>query len=301
MKEFRVPTHEELYGENRLEIFRKMSTKAALTDFAIEIGAYITESYIKNDFARENRAGYYFTNTLDEDDDVYIAGNEEDDEYVEPTTIRNTGIRIILPYGNLFEISMDELQMNEYGVPFIEYGRHIQSAVGRYEQKRLEYMYKNKTLNKTGNIYTIDSTSISNEDESFTPEVLEEYELDGKRYVRVKANPNNVGEYFELSNGQKYRDGDYIWNKVEPVKWLVDKKDRVIITEKLLLSGIQYDYLEEYIDKYFTKELLQDYDKKIENMSNDELLKELEDLKSILLSATSRIDEISEHLKTKRL
>ena len=301
MKDFRVPTHEELYGDNKLEIFRKMSTKAALTDFAIETGAFITESYIKNDFARENRAGYYFTNTLDEYDDVYIAGNEEDDEYVEPTTIRNTGVRIILPYGNLFEISMDELQMNEYGVPFIEYGRHIQSAADRFEQKRLEYMYENKSLNKTGNIYTIDSVSISNEDESFTPELLEEYELDGKRYVRVKANPNFVGDYFELSNGQKYRDGDYIWNEVEPVKWLVDKKNRLIITEKLLISGIQYDYLEEYIDKYFAKELLQDYDKKIENMSNDELLKELEELKAILVSATSRIDEISTHLKTKRL
>ena len=43
MKDFRVPTHEELYGDNKLEIFRKMSTKAALTDFAIETGAYITE------------------------------------------------------------------------------------------------------------------------------------------------------------------------------------------------------------------------------------------------------------------
>ena len=301
MKDFRIPTHEELYGENRLEIFRKMNTKSALTDFAIETGAYISEYYVKNDFARENRTGYYFTNKIDEYNDVYIAGNDDDDEYVEPTTIRNTGIRLVLPYDNLFEISMDELKMNEYGVPFIEYGNYVQSSASRYEQKILEYLYKNNLLNETGNIYTVDSVLINDEDKTFSPKIIHEYEYAGNTYVRIKANPNVTHEYFELSNGERYLDGEYIWNKVEPVRWLVDKKNKVIITEKLLLSGIQFNYLEEYINKYFSKELLQNEHKKISSMSNDELLKELECLKEILVNATFRINEISENIKKKRL
>ena len=268
MNDFKILSYSDIYGSDKLEIFKKMTTKAALTDFAIETGAYITEDYIKNDFERENRAGYYYTDNLDSDGDVYIAGNEDSD-YVEPITTRNTCGRITLPYDNLFQISMDELQMNEYGIPYLEYGMYPQKAAFKHDQKILEYMYKNDSLNKTGKVYTIDSVLINDENSDFKPNKLYEYEYEGKKYIRIKANPNVIDEYFELSNGERYIDGDYIWNEIQPVKWLVDKKNKVIVSEKLLFSGIQYRFLNQYINNYFSNELLQN---DISNINNQDLI-----------------------------
>ena len=43
-----------------------------------------------------------------------------------------------------------------------------------------------------------------------------------------------------LSNGVKYRDGDYVWVEVSPVKWLIDNKTGILISKKGLVSGIRF-------------------------------------------------------------
>ena len=45
--------------------------------------------------------------------------------------------------------------------------------------------------------------------------------------------------------------------EIEPVNWLVDKKTGVVISEKLLFSGISFGYSKEFMNEYFLKELTQ--------------------------------------------
>ena len=68
-----------------------------------------------------------------------------------------------------------------------------------------------------------------------------------------------------LSNGVQYRDGDYVWVEVSPVKWLIDDKTGILISKKGLVSGIRFlnkstnykgDFskteMKEYLDRYMS-------------------------------------------------
>ena len=73
------------------------------------------------------------------------------------------------------------------------------------------------------------------------------------RYVRVEANSDFGGNAFTLSNGEQYRDGDNVWVEVSPVKWLVDEREKVMLTDKLIFSGVQFNHTRDYHTKDFDK------------------------------------------------
>lgn len=117
-------------------------------------------------------------------------------------------------------------------------------------QKKLESQLNNGRLKKTGNSYTTDSMTSWDYSDEFEAQRHEEYEYKGKRYIRVGANfyddfaDRDEGELpdkvFTLSNKGKYRDYAYVWVEVEPIKWLVSEKDKMMITEKLVFAGVQF-------------------------------------------------------------
>ena len=135
----------------------------------------------------------------------------------------------------------------------MEYGYYPQKAVSKDMQERLERAFKSRSLSRTGNSYTTDSRKYDEYDEEFLPRQHQEYEYNGKRYVRVEANSNYSGNEFELSNGEKYQDGDYVWIEVSPVKWLVDEKAKIMITEKLIFAGVQFKHTRDYHTRDFDK------------------------------------------------
>ena len=127
-----------------------------------------------------------------------------------------------------------------------------------------------KNIIKTQNSYTVDSRKCEEYDKAFLPQKYEEYEMDGKRYVRVVANSRFDGDNFTLSNGEEYKDGDAVWVEVEPIKWLVDEKAKLMITEKLVFAGVQFNKernyktqnfgktdIKKFMDTYFAKEIVQ--------------------------------------------
>ena len=63
---------------------------------------------------------------------------------------------------------------------------------------------------KTRNSYTTDSRKYNAYNEKFAPKQHEEYEYNGKRYVRVEANSHFCSRAFILSNGENYRNGDNV-------------------------------------------------------------------------------------------
>ena len=83
------------------------------------------------------------------------------------------------------------------------------------------YNYNQSSIRKTGKTYTTDSRKYDAHDEKFSAQIIEEYSSDdGKKYVRVKANSYKANTYYDgkfiLSNGERYKDGDYVWVEVQP-------------------------------------------------------------------------------------
>ena len=170
------------------------------------------------------------------------------------------------------------------GVLEVEYGYYPQKAVSKDMQQRLERVFRSGRLSRTGKNYTTDSRKYTDYDEKISPKQHQEYEYNGKRYVRVEANSCYDGEEFQLSNGEKYRDGDNVWIEVSPVKWLVDEKEKIMLAEKLIFAGVQFKHISDYhtedfdktdikifMDKYLSKDLEQ-------IRSSEEKLKETEEV-----------------------
>ena len=155
------------------------------------------------------------------------------------------------------------------GILEVEYGYYPQKAVSKDMQLKLEQALKSGRLSRTGKGYTTDSKRYDY-DGKFEPKRHEEYQYNGKRYVRVEANSDFGGNEFQLSNGEKYRDGDNVWIEVSPVKWLVDEKAKIMLTEKVIFAGVQFNHKKDYhvidfdktdikifMDRYLSKELEQ--------------------------------------------
>lgn len=139
------------------------------------------------------------------------------------------------------------------GVIEVEYGYYPQKAVSIDLQLRLESLYKNGALQRDGNYYTTDSRKYDDYNTPFLAKNHDEYEYNGKRYVRVIANSCYDGRSFQLSNGELYRDGDAVWVEVEPVKWLADERAKMMITEKLVFAGVQFNRTRDYKTQNFGK------------------------------------------------
>ena len=239
MSDFTFLTEEQYFGDDKLDILEKRGTKAAITDFSILLGAYVSDYHIDNDSSLEGRTGYYWTKSDDGDNVarvVYVDGYGLNN-YVDR---RDGGARPALPFSSISSIPTngESGKRARDGVLEVEYGYYPQKAVSRDMQDRLERAYKSGTISKTRNSYTTDSRKYNAYDEKFLAKQHEEYEYNGKRYVRVEANFDFEWGEIQLSNGESYRDGDNVWVEVQPVKWLVDERAKVMITDKLIFSGV---------------------------------------------------------------
>ena len=254
MSDFTFLTEEQYFGDDKLDILEKRGTKAAITDFSILLGAYVSDYHIDNDSSLEGRTGYYWTKSDDGDNDArVVTANGSRLNYA--VNERNGGARLALLFSSISSIPTngESGKRARDGVLEVEYGYYPQKAVSRDMQDRLERAYKSGTISKTRNSYTTDSRKYNAYDGKFLAKQHEEYEYNGKRYVRVEANSDFEGGEFQLSNGESYRDGDNVWVEVQPVKWLVDERAKVMITDKLIFSGVQFNYTRNYHTRDFDK------------------------------------------------
>ena len=266
MVDFTFLTKEQCFGNDKLDILKKRGIQAAITDFSILLGAFVSNYHIDNDSSLEGRIGWYWTksdNGINDACVVDIFGRN----YCN-VTFRNGGARLALPFSSISSIPTngESGKRARDGILEVEYGYYPQKAVAKDMQERLERAYKNRTISRTKNSYTTDSvtydnfyTSFHNDDTLFQPQVHQEYEYNGKRYVRVEANSNFICGKFQLSNGESYRDGDNVWVEVQPVKWLVDERAKVMITDKVIFSGVQFNRTRDYHTKDFDKTFIKTF------------------------------------------
>ncbi len=234
MDEITLLSYEQICGKNRLDIFNKITSRATITDFALLFGG---ATYIDEIFGY--RIGLYWIKTNKYNSIINIFGSVE----YKPTNHRATGIRPVASYSKIKNDISNEI-INEDGITEVEYGEYPQYTVNKELQYELEKLYENNKLTKTGKRYTTDSRGYYEYSKDFLPQEHIEYEFDDKKYVRVKANPFYGS--FKLSNGEEYKDGDYVWVEVSKVKWIVDEDNDIALSKNILVAGIQFDNKEEY-------------------------------------------------------
>lgn len=247
-------TEEQIFGRNKLDIINKRGTKAAMTDFSILLGGFVSDNYhIDGGNSLQDRTGYYWTKTDDGDNDARVV-IDNGDWYNYDVDYRSVGARTALPYSSISNISSNVVKRRGGdGLLEVEHGRYPQTAVPRQLQEALENLYYRNALVITGNTYTTDSKHYKEYNSGFKAQTHTEYEYNGKRYVRIIANSCFDGDAFKLSNGESYRDGDPVWVEVEPVKWLVDERQNIMLTESLIFAGVQFNRERNYKTSNFDR------------------------------------------------
>ena len=258
-------------NEPQLNVIRKYGTKAAITDLCVLTGSYLcedTDYNIDEDKSLTGRISWFWTKSSFVNSDVRAINEFGNSAYV--FRYRRCGaVRPALQSSVIFSKISPNRVMGYNGTEEVEYGEYPQNAADSRMQNILESEY-NRGMNKTGRSYTFDSVKYDDEDTGFKPVTYEEYEYQGKEYIRIKANSDFGGRKFKLSNGVKYRNGDYVWVEVSPVKWLIDDRTGILISKKGLVSGIRFldkrtNYkgnfnrteMKEYLDRYMLPDLTQ--------------------------------------------
>ena len=306
MSDFTFLTQEQCFGRDKLDILKKRGTKAAITDFSVLLGGWVSGEHIENDSSLEGRTGSYWTRSDDGVNDVrVVVGSGR--RICSDVLYRFGGARPALPFSSIGSIPTngESGKRARDGILEVEYGYYPQKAVSRDMQERLERAYRSGSISKTRNSYTTDSIAYNEYDTSFQPQTHQEYEYNGKRYVRVEANSYYDGGDLTLSNGEQYRDGDNVWVEVQPVKWLVDEKEKVMLTDKLIFSGVQFNHTRDYhtrdfdktdiktfMDRYLSRDLVQSRSMLKQTRTSSNGAKKNENPYNLDFSETSEADVI---------
>lgn len=236
------------------EILSKRSGLATATDFAILLGALVDEvdfdkpisdddklwkRYLHDIKSIENRTVPYWTRKSPSCERSY--NMKETDRFC--------GIRPVTQYSEIKKNCKNE-RITEDGITVVEWGVYPQQAASKEMQETLENLFNEGNLKETGKIYTTDSRIYHEYNKDFKAREHIEYEYSGKKYIRVKADTVFCGLGSTLSNGKKYKDIDYVWVEVQPIVWAIDKEKNIAITEKLIVSGIQYNNYNEEIEEF---------------------------------------------------
>ena len=307
MSNFTFLTEEQYLGSDKLEILEKRGTKAAITDFSILLGAYVSDyKHIENDNSLEGRTGYYWTKSYNGRNDARVVTAAGSGDY-DPVNGRNGGARPALPFSSISSIPTngERGKRARDGILEVEYGYYPQKAVSKDMQERLERAYRSGSISRTRNSYTTDSRKYDAYNKKFLAKQHKEYEYNGKRYVRVEANSYYDGGDFTLSNGEQYRNGDDVWVEVLPVKWLVDEKSRMMITEKLIFAGVQFNKernyhtrdfdrtdIKTFMDRYLSRDLIQSRGIAEQTRTSSKTTKKNENPYNLDFSETSEADII---------
>ncbi len=250
MNKITLLTQNDIFPPNKLNVDQ---FKCTITDFAILLGGYVsTTDFINEQYVNKNRTTWYWlqNNNFAIKPSIIREDGTINERYANK---RDGGIRPVMEINN----TNDFKYINDK--EFI-YGEYPQTVLEEFQSHNLERKFNDGTLIKTGKVYEVDSAS---NDEDYKPEILYEYVYNGEKFVRIHARTNGV----YLSDNRKIKTGEPYWVKVEPIKWLYDKKYNKAITKEVLISGIQfnnsliYKYpfensnIYKYLDNVFIKDI----------------------------------------------
>ncbi len=263
-----LPTEKQVFGNNRLYVIKKFKRKCAVTDFAIALGAYASDCYhVYYDDSLKGRTCPYFLASSNDYGDVLIV-NQSGYERWDDASEKSNGIRPVIPFDDISSFSSD-LVKGSNGDFEIEYGEYPQYVVST--DMGLEKAYKKGLLRTTGKTYTTDARIYYDNSFTFKPVEHEEYEYNGKKYVRIYHRGQRyiiLSNHNALSNGYEYKTGDYVWIEVSPLIWYVDNDAKLLLSKNIVASGIRFcndrtyngnfkeTEMYEFLNTYFKKDII---------------------------------------------
>lgn len=244
MSKLTLLTEEQIYGKNKLNLFKVIEPSAKITDYAIIKGGITTDSNAN----WENRNGYYYLQNKEASGGVKAINAEG--EVIRFHSYRRDGsIRICLHYAEAKKRIL-ETSENKNGILKIKYGYYPGQVVEKEMQEILLNLFRKGKLKKLDHVCTTDYISYDDYNKAFIPEVQTYYEYNKDIYVWTRANSHY--RYFTLSNKERYKNNDFMWVKVEPITWLKHPKDGLMVTENCILSGIRYQKKHKLYDNNFS-------------------------------------------------
>lgn len=242
MEKFSLPSIVQLKGDDRhrgLDIIEMIGINSFPTDF------YFALENISG-FIRENCNGRYSTYLLkDSVNKIYLRTVDEngtfDYVYIHD---ENSGIRPIFNFSKKLGIPTNNGQfkvINDHTIE-VEYGYFPQTLVS-------EDIISNAT--KSGKLYAVKTNA--HEFEYYGRHLLAVYTINNEMFIKYIAK-YDVDPYYN------YLEREEVF-KLEPVKWFVDLKENVMLSEKTLSYGERIASFEQskYNDKHFDKTSMSEY------------------------------------------
>lgn len=260
MLDFTFLNEDQIWGYGALEVMKRYGRKVAPTDLTVILGGWMTgggDRTSEDDLTCASWSASSYGSV-----DVRCVGCWGGKDGI-TTDIRNISARPALPPSEASKIS-PSIAGAIAGIRVAEYGEYPQTVADERTSAKLERLHDSRSLRPTGKNYTFDSVGLTDYDTSFKATSYQEYEMDGKRYIRVPGRP--ADDEIKLSTGEQVEEGKPYWVEVQPIEWLMDKSGWVV-AKKCLFAGIQFDTnkrydgdfsktsMKHYLDTYFAKEM----------------------------------------------
>jgi len=269
MNDFTFLTKEQIEGKKifnipisrPISIIRKRGKQAQITDWAIVSGG---------NYSNEPTGVY---------GDYWVISDKLKEGFIESVSYdgaiktntqnsREIGTRLVLPISSISNIPTNgqKPKRAEDGLLEVEYGYQPDEAPVKDIQDTLEQAYLNGIISKLKGEYTTDKNYYYERQLPFEPKKLGIYEYNGERYVRTQMK----GRLSLLSNGQQYEQNDIVWIRVKPIKWIIDEKELIMVTESVVFAGVPFNAREKkqknnfensdlniFLNTYYIREITQ--------------------------------------------
>ncbi len=274
--DFTFLTEDQIWGDDALDVMKKYGTAVAPTDLTAILGGVMNSTGTKISEGETPCASWSASSYGD--GGVRCVDCEGDGDWMDAEG-RFISARPALPPSEASKIS-PSIARAIAGIRVAEYGEYPQTVADERTSEKLERLHDSRSLRPTGKNYTFDSVGLTDYDTPFKATSFSEYEMDGKRYIRVLGRPYDA--YSKLSTGEQVEEGKPYWVEVQPIEWLMDRSG-TMVAKKCLFAGIQFDtkdsydgdfsktFMKHYLDTYFAKEM-----EPIERVANREESKNIE-------------------------
>lgn len=225
MGKFDILESKDVYGDNRSKIFDKYGTRCSLTDFAILTGGYVFQfNHTKEGTELKNRTCCWWLKTFYLGDVFCVDGNG----YRTVQEVYKNSY-VVRPFTKFSSICKDvkNIRKDEFGIEIGEYGMYPNSVVDEKTSYKLEKIYSNNGLQKTGKKYKTDNY------------IFDEYKFHGNRYVRVVVDKDRYIK--ELNDGTKIEKNKAYWLKVEAIEWFIDREKDMVFPKRGVTSDVAFD------------------------------------------------------------
>ena len=251
---------EQIWGDTALDVLKTYGTRVAPTDLAVLLGGKMNQNArtSEDDFACLS----WSASSVDDSEEVRCVSWWGHDHWDSPN-IREISARPALAPSKQFKIPQNNIRMVG-GICTTKFGEYPQTVADEFTSEKLEELHKTNSLRPTGKSYTFDPLGFVNLGPDFEQQERPEYELDGRKYVRVPGCPADSDSV--LSTGETVKKRKPYWVQVEPIRWLVDESGWMV-SEKCLFAGIPFDireyyngdfsqtFIKNFLDKHFAKDI----------------------------------------------